>query len=237
MPSGCKKEAGNGRPVPLTRPDWAVLDFWSPHFPNRKPEHFVFPACETGHVAPERPIANWHTAWRRACDNAQLVGLRFHDVRHTAATKTLGARHPVCRGRANLGLVGKHGGPHGETLRSYPARGATAGFGSYRDTRNSDRCAPKCAPSGNCVRLENSQLIDLVAEARSSVWLERYLDTVEVNGSSPFGPTMPFNNLPSFRGFGIPHNSRKCVSLLPDCDLRRAVVPATAAQPACVSQG
>ena len=43
--------------------------------------------------------------------------------------------------------------------------------------------------------------------------MERLLDTVEVNGSSPFGPTMPLNNLPSFCAFGIPHNSRKCVSL------------------------
>ncbi len=32
-------------------------------------------------------------------------------------------------------------------------------------------------------------------QARSSVWLERYLDTVEVNGSSPFGPTNVFNHL------------------------------------------
>ncbi len=84
-----KTEAGSGRPVPLTQPAWAALDFWASRFPNRKPEHFVFPACETGKINPDRPIMNWRTAWRRATDRAKLAGLRFHDCRHTAATKLL----------------------------------------------------------------------------------------------------------------------------------------------------
>ena len=29
-----------------------------------------------------------------------------------------------------------------------------------------------------------------ILQARSSVWLERFLDTEEVDGSSPFGPTI-----------------------------------------------
>ena len=84
-----KTEAGSGRPVPLSQPAWAVLDFWASRFQNRQPEHYVFPACETGKINPERPIANWRTAWRRACDKAGLAGLRYHDCRHTAATKLL----------------------------------------------------------------------------------------------------------------------------------------------------
>ena len=32
-------------------------------------------------------------------------------------------------------------------------------------------------------------------QARSSVWLERFLDTEEVDGSSPFGPTTLHTNL------------------------------------------
>jgi integrase len=113
-----KTEAGRGRPVPLTHPAWAALDIWASRFPNRRPEHFVFPACENGHVHPDRPIANWRTAWRRAtnlircpacgviqnpvpnCINedcnadirknkSSIAGLRFHDLRHTAATKLL----------------------------------------------------------------------------------------------------------------------------------------------------
>jgi integrase len=84
-----KTEAGKGRPIPLTQPAWAALDIWASRFPDRKSEYFVFPACENGRIDPGRPVANWRTAWRRACRAAGLGGLRFHDLRHTAATKLL----------------------------------------------------------------------------------------------------------------------------------------------------
>jgi integrase len=90
-----KTEAGKGRPIPLTQPAWAALDIWASRFPDRKLEHFVLPACENGHLVPERPIANWRTAWRRACREAGLAGLRFHDLRHTAATKLLEHGTPI----------------------------------------------------------------------------------------------------------------------------------------------
>lgn len=90
-----KTEAGKGRPVPLTQPAWAALDMWASRFPDRKPDHFVFPACENGRIDPERSIANWRTAWRRACREAGLNGLRFHDLRHTAATKLLEEGTPI----------------------------------------------------------------------------------------------------------------------------------------------
>lgn len=61
----------------------------------RVTHHFLFPACENGRVDPERPISNWRTAWRRACREAGLTGLRFHDLRHTAATKLLEEGTPV----------------------------------------------------------------------------------------------------------------------------------------------
>jgi integrase len=90
-----KTEAGKGRPIPLTQPAWAALDMWVSRFPDRKPEHFVFPACENGRIDSQRPIANWRTAWRRACRDAGLDGLRFHDLRHTAATKLLEEGTPI----------------------------------------------------------------------------------------------------------------------------------------------
>jgi integrase len=93
--SESKTEAGKGRPVPLTQPAWAALDLWASRFPDCKVEQFVFPACENGFIAPQRPIANWRTAWRHACRDAGLKGLRFHDLRHTAATKLLEQGTPI----------------------------------------------------------------------------------------------------------------------------------------------
>lgn len=90
-----KTEAGKGRPIPLVQPAWAALDMWASRFPDRKPDHFVFPACENGRIERERPIANWRTAWRRACHDAGMAGLRFHDARHTAATKLLEQGTPL----------------------------------------------------------------------------------------------------------------------------------------------
>jgi hypothetical protein len=56
------------------------------------------------------------------------------------------------------------------------------------------RCAKtpilaSCAPKGQPVAQSPEEQF---FQARSSVWLERYLDTVEVSGSSPLGPTISF---------------------------------------------
>ena len=69
----------------------------------------------------------------------------------------------------------------------------------HRHNLNSGRGAPKCEPNRKCGRIESSELIGSVLQARSSARLERYLDTVEVWGSSPHGPTNAFNNLPKAR--------------------------------------
>jgi len=82
-----------------------------------KPEHYIFAACESGHVDPARPQGGWRTAWRtltravscpkcgllqnptegkcagQECDavlkdvKSPLAGLRFHDLRHHAITE------------------------------------------------------------------------------------------------------------------------------------------------------
>ena len=121
-----KTKSGVGRPIPLTPPALAALCYWAARFPERRPEHFAFPACENGKIDPMRGIANWRTAWRRttrsiqcpACGESQgpgkecrnvecgakiadimnpLEGLRFHDLRHSTATKLLeqGTPFPV----------------------------------------------------------------------------------------------------------------------------------------------
>jgi len=34
-------------------------------FNGTAPQHFLFPACEHGHIDPNRPMKSWRTAWRR----------------------------------------------------------------------------------------------------------------------------------------------------------------------------
>ena len=111
-----KTEAGTGRMIPLNSAAVRALADWGSEFPNRQPEHYVFPWCESRHIDPTRPTKGWRTAWRTvtravecpkcgriqrptdACQNPEckaemrgsenpLARLRFHDLRHTAITK------------------------------------------------------------------------------------------------------------------------------------------------------
>jgi integrase len=50
-------------------------------------DHFVFPACENGNIAPTRPQKSWRTAWRTLTKAAGVPGFRFHDLRHQAITE------------------------------------------------------------------------------------------------------------------------------------------------------
>jgi integrase len=85
-------------------------------FNGIEPQHYIFPACEHGHVDPTRNQRSFRTAWRsltrvihcQACGKSQqpgknctngkckasiqdvkspLAGLRFHDLRHHAITE------------------------------------------------------------------------------------------------------------------------------------------------------
>ena len=58
------------------------------------PEHYVFPACERGHIDATRPQKTWRTAWRNLTRAAGLKGFRFHDLRHQAITELAEAGAP-----------------------------------------------------------------------------------------------------------------------------------------------
>jgi len=90
-----KTEAGSGRPMPPTPTAWLVLDMWALRFPNRKPADHFFPACKNGHVNPCRPVDHGLTAKHKACTLAGLSGVRYHDLRYTAATKMLEKGAPI----------------------------------------------------------------------------------------------------------------------------------------------
>jgi integrase len=111
-----KTEAGE-RVIPLNADAWEViLELYkrSQALVGVEPSHFLFPACETAHIDPTRPIKSWRTAWRRltraiqcagcgllqnpseACSKcgasiaklkSPFEGFRFHDLRHQAITE------------------------------------------------------------------------------------------------------------------------------------------------------
>jgi hypothetical protein len=43
-----KTAAGTGRPIPLNARSLSILTFWAELFPNRQPEHYVFPSEKYG---------------------------------------------------------------------------------------------------------------------------------------------------------------------------------------------
>ena len=111
-----KTDAGE-RVIPLNADAWAViLELYrrSQKLGCTESSHFLFPACETAHIDPTKPIKSWRTAWRRltraiqcpgcgllqnpgetcvSCEasiakiKSPFAGYRFHDLRHQAITE------------------------------------------------------------------------------------------------------------------------------------------------------
>ncbi|MFZ0635275.1 MAG: tyrosine-type recombinase/integrase [Candidatus Acidiferrales bacterium] len=98
-----KTDAGTGRLLPLNDRAVAILGFWASLFPEREPDHFVFPAERYGASGdgvtvvydsdPTKPIGRWKEAWESAKIRAG-VSCRFHDLRHTGCTRMLEAGVP-----------------------------------------------------------------------------------------------------------------------------------------------
>ena len=67
----------------------SVMELWerAKAFGGATSEHFLFPACEHGHIDPERHQKSWRTAWPKLTKAAGLQGFRFHDCRHHAITE------------------------------------------------------------------------------------------------------------------------------------------------------
>lgn len=120
-----KTFSGTGRVIPLSQRAVAALSFWASHFPERLPEHFVFPAERYGAAGdwfcakaydtdPSKPIGSIKEAWEAAKLRAGriLKGVsqgtnseekipplrcRFHDLRHTAVSRMLNAGIPIAK--------------------------------------------------------------------------------------------------------------------------------------------
>lgn len=94
-----KTEHGAGRAVPLNQRALGALKGWARQFPEKKPQHYVFPSEKIGisgdleipiayDTDPKKPILSWKTSWTTA-RTAAGVNCRFHDIRHTCVTRLL----------------------------------------------------------------------------------------------------------------------------------------------------
>jgi integrase len=117
-----KTRSGSNRVVPLSSRSFETLKFWACEFPNRQPEHFVFPhqkyigtgekdqfgftGSKLNECNPTRPFSEIKEAFSRAKLKAaqilandptlaQPLKLRFHDLRHTAITRMVQAGQPT----------------------------------------------------------------------------------------------------------------------------------------------
>jgi integrase len=102
-----KTPSSTGRIIPLNRRAVETLKFWSLQFPERKPEHYVFPAERYGGSGdvfgacayatdPTKLMGSVKEAWEAAKRRAG-VKCRFHDLRHTAVSRMLDAGVPIAK--------------------------------------------------------------------------------------------------------------------------------------------
>ena len=95
-----------------------------------EPEHYVFPACEHGHIDPTRHQKTWRTAWRNLTKAAGLKGYRFHDLRHQAITELAEAGAPDATLMAIAGHLSRHMLEHYSHVRMQTKRKAVAKLSS-----------------------------------------------------------------------------------------------------------
>ena len=54
-------------------------------------DHYLWCACKWNQLDPTKPQSRWDSAWHAMREQANLPGLRFHDLRHTIITELLEA--------------------------------------------------------------------------------------------------------------------------------------------------
>jgi len=132
-----KTDAGL-RSIPMNDDAYAaVLELWerAKGFGGTSPEHFLFPACEHGHIDPERSQKSWRTAWRKLTQAAGLKGFRFHDCRHHAITELAESQASDATIMALAGHVSRKMLEHYSHVRQEAKRDAVNVLSAKRPTK------------------------------------------------------------------------------------------------------
>ena len=104
-----KTQTGTGRAIPLNARILSVLDMWAAQFPNRQPNHYVFPFEKCGakgeldsfgftagviiyDTDPTRAIGDWKEAWEKAKQRAAPI-LRGEDEKPKRQKNAEGTRN------------------------------------------------------------------------------------------------------------------------------------------------
>ena len=105
-----KTSSGTGRQIPMNTELFAVLcahaQWFDARFGNTEPEHFLFPYGKPTPADPTRPITDISGSWDALRKRAG-VQCRFHDLRHTVATKLAEAGVPESTMLALLGHMSR----------------------------------------------------------------------------------------------------------------------------------
>jgi integrase len=96
------------------------------------PDHYVFPACENGHIDPTTPQKSWRSAWRSLRKVAGIPALRFHDLRHHAITELAEGQASDATIMAIAGHVSRQMLEHYSHVRMDLKRKALDGLGTGR---------------------------------------------------------------------------------------------------------
>ena len=150
-----KTDAGR-RVIPLNDPAWdAIMELYrrAQNLAGTELDHYVFPACENGHIEPAIPQKSWRSAWRSLRKAAGLGHLRFHDLGHHAITELAESEASEQTIMSLAGHVSRQILEHYSQVRMEAKRravealshkGKASGYGTNHVTNEVAKDSPEC---------------------------------------------------------------------------------------------
>ncbi len=152
-----KSAAGRGRGIPMNEDLYQAIagqvKLLEENFGSPKPEWYLFPFCKVVKpIDPTRPVTTIKSAWE-SIRAAAGVKCRFHDLRHTAATKMAENDTPEETMKALLGHMSKKMIERYSHIRAAAKRKAVEGLSLAKaihvmpETRVSQKGVPTVSPT------------------------------------------------------------------------------------------